>query len=292
MRRSTKFDYDMGNNNWTLVIRSKAKWFDINLSQLWNYRDLILLFVKRDFTAIYKQTILGPLWHFIQPLFSSLVFAFAFSYIGKISTGNIPPVLFYLSGIVPWAYFSDCTNRTSNTFISNSGMFGKVYFPRLITPISVIISSLIKFFIQSSMLIVFILYFVINGNPHVNPNAYLLIFPVLVVIMALLGIGIGTLVSSLTTRYRDLSNLVGFGIQLLFYLSPVLFPASIWPEKIRWIIYVNPMTSVIEDFRLGFLGVGSFDGIHLLYSLLFSVAIFLLGITIFTKVEKTFIDTI
>ena len=283
----------MEQQKWTRIIRPHSGWFDIPIRRLWDFRDLIFLFVKRDFTAVYKQTILGPAWHFLQPLLTSFIFTFAFSYIAKIPIENgIPPVLFYLSGIVPWSYFAECTNRTSGTFMANAGMFGKVYFPRMVAPISVVISNMLRFFTQFVLFIAFLVFFLVNNNGSVHPNSYMLIVPVLILIMAVLGMGIGMIVASLTTRYRDLSNLVGFGVQLLMYLSPVIFPISIWPEKLRWIIYANPMTAIIEAFRFGFLGAGSFDLIHLLYSALFSFLIFIFGVIIFNRVEKNFIDTI
>lgn len=282
----------MDKEHWTHIIKARSGWFDMQLSRLWDFRDLIFIFVKRDFSAIYKQTILGPTWHLVQPLMSSFIFSFTFAYIAKISTGGIPPILFYMSGIVPWSYFSDCTNRTAGTFISNAGMFGKVYFPRLIAPISVVISNLIKFCIQFVLFLVILIFYLFNDNEGVHPNLCVLFTPVLLSVMAILGMGIGLIVTSMTIRYRDLMNLVGFGVQLLMYLSPVIFPISMWPEKIRWIIYANPMTAIIETFRFGFLGTGTFDGFQLLYSVCVSFLIFFIGILVFNRVEKNFIDTI
>ncbi|MBI4931339.1 MAG: ABC transporter permease [Bacteroidetes bacterium] len=279
-------------DEWTHIIKSKSSWLNIKLSQLWSFRDLIFLFVKRDFTATYKQTILGPLWHFLQPIISSFIFTFAFSFIAKISTENIPPVLFYLSGIVPWSYFAECTTRTSNTFVQNAGIFGKVFFPRMVVPVSSVLSNLIRFSVQFCLFLIFFFVYYLKGNVAIHPNYFILLFPVLIITMAFLGLGIGMIVSSLTIRYRDLSNLVGFGVQLLLYLSPVIFPVSIWPEKIRWIIFANPMTSIIEIFRYGFLGIGSFNLTSLLYSMCVAVVLLLTGIIIFNRVEKNFIDTI
>lgn len=288
----------MNKEHWTHIIKARTGWFDINLSELWNFRDLILLFVKRDFTSVYKQTILGPLWHFIQPLFSSFIFSFAFAFIAKLSTQDVPPVLFYLSGIVPWSYFADCTNRTSGTFTSNAAIFSKVYFPRLTVPLSVIISNLIKFCIQFILFAGIYLFYYLQGNRSFEANLYLLLTPLLILIMAVFGLGIGLIVSALTIRYRDLSNLVGFGVQLLMYLSSVIFPISMWHEislkhpKVLWIIYANPMTSIIEAFRFGFLGAGYLDGYQLLYSSLTSFSILIFGLIIFKRVERTFIDTV
>ena len=241
---------------------------------------------------------LGPLWHFLQPLFSSFIFAFAFAFIAKLSTQDVPPVLFYLSGIIPWTYFADCTNRTSGTFTANAGVFGKVYFPRLAVPVSVVISNLIKFCIQLFLFAIIYFFYFLQGNRSFQANGYLLLTPILVFLMAIFGLGIGLIVSALTTRYRDLANLVGFGVQLLMYLSPVIFPMSMWQEiaqkhpKVLWIIYSNPMTSVIETFRLGFLGLGSYDPFHLSYSALMSLFILFLGLFTFSRMEKTFIDTV
>lgn len=274
------------------IIKSTTGWFDLNLQKIWEYKDLLFLFVKRDFTAIYKQTLLGPLWHFLQPLISSLIFTFAFSFIARISTAGIPPVLFYLSGIVPWSYFADCTTRTSNTFVQNAGIFGKVFFPRLIAPMAVVISNLIRFAAQFILFLILFFVYYLKDNSSIHPNEYILLLPFLILIMACLGLGVGVIVSSLTVRYKDLANLVGFGVQLLMYLSPVLFPVSIWPEKIRWIVFINPMTSIIETFRYGFLGTGEFHLVPLLYSSCFAFAILFIGILLFNRSEKNFIDTI
>jgi len=274
------------------IIKSTTGWLDINLQKIWEYKDLLFLFVKRDFSALYKQTLLGPLWHFLQPLISSLIFTLAFSFIARISTAGIPPVLFYLSGIVPWSYFADCTTRTSNTFVQNASIFGKVFFPRLIAPMAVVISNLIRFAAQFLLFLILFFIYYLKGNSSIHPNEYILLLPFLILIMACLGLGMGVIVSSLTVRYKDLAHLVGFGVQLLMYLSPVLFPISIWPEKMRWIVFVNPMTSIIETFRYGFLGAGEVNFYGLLYSLVFSLVILFTGVLIFNKVEKNFIDTI
>jgi lipopolysaccharide transport system permease protein len=278
--------------NWSHIIKAHTGLFDLKLSELWAYRDLIAIFIKRDFSTAYKQTILGPFWHLLQPLVSSLVFTFVFSYIGRIPHGEIPAVLFFLSGIVPFSYFSECVSRTAGTFTANSGLFGKVYFPRLAAPIAVVISNLIKFAIQMFLFLIIWTVFFFKLGDVIHPNVFILFTPFLLLIMALLGLGIGLIVSSLTIRYRDLANLLGFGIQFLMYMSPVMLPVSIWPAKVQWITYVNPITPIVDIFRFGFLGIGSFNGIHLLYSFSVSAVIFFIGIILFNKVEKKFIDTI
>lgn len=282
----------MNKDHWTYIIKARTGWFDIKLSEIWSYRELVSIFVKRDFSTAYKQTILGPFWHLLQPLVSSLIFSFVFSYIGRIPHGEIPAVLFYLSGIVPFSYFSDCINRTSSTFTSNAGLFGKVYFPRLAAPLAVVISNLIKFAIQLSLFLIIWIFFFLKTGSIIHPNLFVLFIPILLLIMALLGLGMGLIVSSMTIRYRDLANLLGFGVQFLMYMSPVILPVSIWPEKVQWIVYANPLTPIIDTFRYSFLGIGSFSGLHLLYSFFISFIVFFSGIMIFNKVEKTFIDSI
>ncbi len=277
---------------WTYIIQSRTGWFDLRLLQLWEYRDMVSLFIKRDFYSTYKQNLLGPAWHFIQPILSSLIYTFVFSFIAKISTQSVPPVLFYLSGIVPWSYFTDCASRTSNVFLSNSSLFGKVYFPRLSVPIAIIISNLIKFASHMVLFLAVFLYYYFNDNKVIQPNIFLLLIPFLLLLMANIGMGMGIIISAMTTRYRDVGNLTGFILQLLMYSSPVLFPISLWPERLKWIAYANPMTPIIETFRYSFLGIGSFNGINLLYSFVFSVVILFVGIVVFNRSEKNFIDTV
>lgn len=276
---------------WTSIINSKSKWYDIDIKRIWQYRELIWLFVKRDFVTAYAQTAIGPFWHLLQPLLTSFAFAFAFAYIGRISTGQIPPVLYYMSGMIPWGYFSDCTFRSSNILRANSGLYGKVYFPRLVTPIYIAISSVFRFLIQMIMFLMIWGYFLKNSYAIV-PNGHLLLLPVLMFIMSALGIGIGLFVSSVTVRYRDLANLVGFGVQVLMYLSPVIFPVNLWPEHLSWIIHYNPMTPVIVTFRSGFLGDGNVSAFFLTYSLVVSLLVLLVGIVAFNKAEKDFIDIV
>lgn len=277
--------------NWSLVIRPKTGWFDLHLSDLWRYRDLVMMFVKRDFVSLYKQTVLGPLWFVIQPLLTTLTFVLIFGNIAQLSTDGLPKILFYMSGITAWNYFSDCLLKTSETFNANANIFGKVYFPRLAVPLSVVISNLIKFGIQLGLFLAFYLYFFIQGTA-IRPTEALLLFPVLLLIMAGLGLGGGIIVSSLTTRYRDLRFLVQFGTQLLMYSTPVIFPLSKIPENYRWIMIANPMTSIIETFRYAFLGSGSFSWEMLGYSAVMTVIILGIGVLLFNHVEKTFMDTV
>ena len=287
----------MEKEDWTYIIKSKTSLFDINFTQLWKYKDLIFLFVKRDFTTAYKQTILGPIWHFLQPLFSSFIFAFVFSFMAKVKTPDgIPPVLFYLSGIVPWNFFSECANKNSNVFRSNSNIFGKVFFPRLSVPVSTVISSFLRFIIQIFLFFLIFFFFYFQKKVIINVNSNLIFFPALIVIMACLGLGIGLIVSSITVRYRDLANLVTFGIQILMYLSPVIFPLSMWQGKnVKWvesIVMANPMTAVIEMFRNGFLGIGTCSAFALIYSSVFALIVLLTGLLLFNKTEKRFIDIV
>ena len=279
------------NTEWTTIIQPHGKWFDLRLKELWRYRDLISLFVRRDFVAKYKQTILGPAWHIIQPLLTTVVFTIIFGKVAKLSTDGLPPFLFYMSGTIIWTYFASAITKSSGTFISNAAIFGKVYFPRMSMPISVVISDIIAFCIQFFCFIGFLIYYKYIGA-DVNPNIWVLLTPVLLIIMGLLGIGLGIIVSSMTTRYRDLSFLVSFGVQLFMYATPVIYPTSSIPERYQWIVLANPMAPVIETFRYAFLGAGTIDQMHLLYSAVMSVTIFIVGIAIFNRVERTFQDTI
>jgi len=277
--------------NWSLVIVPQRGLFDLRLRALWKYRDLVMLFVRRDFVAVYKQTILGPLWYLIQPLLTSVIFTFVFGNIVGLSTDGLPKFLFYMSGTVVWAYFAGCLTKTSETFISNAHLFGKVYFPRLAVPISILISNLITFGIQFAFFLFFMAYFALTGS-DIQPNWWILLTPVLVFIMAGLGLGFGIIVSSLTTKYRDLRFLVQFGVQLLMYATPVIYPASFVPQRFQWILQANPMTPIVEAFRYAYLGAGSVDMPKLLYSFGFMLVIVMIGITIFNRVESTFMDTV
>ena len=278
---------------WDLIITRERGWFSLNFSEIFHYKDLLWLFVKRDFTTFYKQTILGPLWFFVQPLLSTIVFSIIFNKVANIPTDKIPPYIFYLSGIVAWNYFSLCLNSTSTTFTSNTALFSKIYFPRIIIPLSKVISGLVRFFVQLILLIAFLSYYMVMGNSFINPSlSTLSLIPIMVIQMALLGQGIGMIISSLTIKYRDLSHLVAFGTQLLMYASPIVYPLSIVPEQYKNIIYYNPMTSIIEGFRLAFVGDGELTFFIFSYSLSITIILFFLGILIFNRVEKRFIDTV
>jgi lipopolysaccharide transport system permease protein len=277
---------------WTEVISPKRSLLDINLKEIWRYRDLIMLFVRRDFVSQYKQTILGPIWLFIQPLFTTLTFFFVFNQIAKIPTDNIDPILFYLSGITLWNYFSDCFNKTSNTFVANAGIFGKVYFPRLATPISIVFSNLIKLGIQVLLFLAIMSYQIIFKGAQVNINLHILILPFLIILMAVMGLGLGIIFSALTTKYRDLSFLLTFGIQLLMYATPIIYPLSYTGGKLHTIISMNPLTPIMESFRYAFFSIGSFDWSGLAYTSIFSFGVLFLGIIIFNQVEKSFMDTV
>lgn len=275
----------------TSTITPRDKFLDLRLKEIWTYRDLLFLFVYRDFVTVYKQTILGPLWFFIQPLLTTVVFTVIFGRVAKISTDGLPPMLFYLAGVTAWHYFSACFQKTSNTFTANASIFGKVFFPRVIIPLSITVSNLISFGIQFLLFLGFWAFFLISGV-KVHPNLYILFLPLQVAIMGFMGLGFGMLVSSMTTKYRDLQNLVGFGIQLLMYAAPVIYPLSTIPAKFQWIILANPMTSIIELFRYAFLGAGSVMWGGLAYSLGFTILIFLGGLLVFNRTEKNFMDTV
>jgi len=276
---------------WTSIIQSKTGWFDIDLKGLWRYRDLILLFVRRDFIAGYKQTILGPLWFLIQPLFTTIVFTVVFGNIAGLPTDSLPKILFYFSGTVTWKYFSGCLNGTSSTFTGNAGIFGKVYFPRLAAPISVVISQLITFGLQFSFFLCFMAYYLICGT-NIQPNTAIFLTPVLLLLMATLGFGLGIIISSATVKYRDLKFLVGFGTSLFMYATPVIYPFSMVPQKYKPFVLVNPMTPIVETFRYAYLWQGAFHWNYLGLSLFTTLVILFIGLMIFSKVEKTFMDTV
>ena len=249
------------------------------------------MLVKRDFITFYKQTVLGPLWFIVQPLMTTVIYMIIFGNIAKLSTDGVPQILFYMSGITIWNYFSESLTKTSSVFTSNAGMFGKVYFPRLIMPLAIVTSSLMKFAVQFGIFILILLYFVIFTN-DVQPNVWMLFTPVLILLMAMFALGMGMIFSSLTTKYKDLAFLLTFGVQLFMYITPVVYPISALPEKFRFLVYMNPLSSIFECFRYAFLGSGSFDLMNILWSSLFIVFILILGTVIFNKVEKSFIDTV
>lgn len=278
---------------WDLVIRSSPGWFQLHLQDLWHYRDLLRMFVWRDFVAVYKQTILGPIWFFIQPLLTTATFTVIFSGVARLPTDGLPPLLFYLAGTTPWNYFATCLTKTSATFRDNASLFGKVYFPRLITPLSVVISTLIQFAIQFVLLGVALAWFLWHGR-DVRPDwaGILIGTPALVLMLGALGLGCGIIISSLTTKYRDFAFLVTFGVQLAMYATPVVYPLSMVPEKYRAWLELNPMTGIVEAFRAVYLGTGTFSWHLLGYSVGFTAATLLVGVVVFNKVEKTFMDTV
>ena len=280
--------------DWLFEITPKNKFFSLNLKEVWQYRDLLLLFVKRDVVTVYKQTVLGPLWYLIQPLFTSITFTIIFNNVAGIDTGTVPPFLFNLAGITVWNYFTACLNGTSNTFGANAGIFGKVYFPRLIVPISIVISNLIKFGIQFLIFVVFYVFYYFKGAT-VGLNGSVVFFPLLIVLMGVLGLGLGMFISSLVTKYRDFSNLIGFGVQLLMYLSAVMYPIALINEKLPtygWLVHYNPLAYIIETARYMLLNVGQISIWGLGYTFVVTVAVFLIGVLIFNKTEKSFIDTV
>ncbi|KQM63937.1 ABC transporter permease [Pedobacter sp. Leaf216] len=279
-------------HGWT--IEAKASLFDLKLNEIWAYRDLLWLLVRRDFVSFYKQTILGPLWFFIQPLFTTVIFTFIFGNLAGISTDGLPKPLFYMAGITAWNYFSDCLTKTSTVFRDNAGIFGKVYFPRLIMPLSIVVSNLVRFGVQMVLFLIMSGYYYLSGA-NFHPSWAISLIPVVVILMALLGLGTGMIISAMTTKYRDLAFLVGFGVQLLMYATTVIYPLSValtkYP-KYAWIIKYNPMTPILETFRFGFLGEGSFSWASLGYATVVTLGLLAFGIVIFNKVERNFVDTV
>ena len=279
------------NASWDLILSPKVSWLDFRLGDLWKYRDLVALFVKRDFVAVYKQTILGPLWFLVQPVLTTLIFTVIFSRVANIPTDGVPPMLFYLSGVTAWGYFAGCLNKTSNTFVGNAAIFGKVYFPRLAIPVSVVISQLIAFAIQFALFLGVLAFFSLRGT-DITVNAWVLATPLLILQMALLGLGFGIIVSSLTTKYRDLTQLVGFGVQLWMYLTPIVYPVSQLSEKWQTVMAFNPMAPVIETFRHAFLGAGAVNPTHVVISVGMTFFVLGVGMMLFSRVEKNFMDTV
>ena len=282
---------DEESSSWDMVIKPKTGWFDINLKELWQYRDLIGMFAKRDFITFYKQTILGPLWYIIQPLMTTVVFTVIFGNFAKIPTDGIPPFLFYLAGNVVWGYFANTLKQTSDTFNANASIFGKVYFPRLTVPAAVSLVNFAQFFIQLALFIGFYFYFMAKGTP-ITPSWWILAVPLLLLQMAILTFGIGILLSSLTTKYKDLKFAMGFVIQLWMYASPIVYPLSQVPEKYRILYVLNPMVSIVESFRYAFLGSGAIRMDHILISWAVTIVCLVAGIILFSKIEKTFMDTV
>lgn len=281
----------MQQENWTTIIKPKTGWFDINLKELIQYKDLIVMFVKRDFKTLYKQTILGPLWIIISPLLTTLMFTVVFGNIANISTDGVPQIVFYMLGTTVWTYFSTCLAKTSSTFTGNAAIFGKVYFPRLVTPISTVISGLINFGVQFLMFLGFMAYFMIKGS-SIEPNLWILITPLLLLQLAALALGFGIIISSLTTKYRDLAVLVTFGIQLWMYATPVVYPASQISGKLKTLMMLNPVSPIVETFRYAFLGSGSIPWNYLGISFITTLVVLFAGVVLFSRVEKTFMDTV
>jgi lipopolysaccharide transport system permease protein len=290
-RVDTAGNIDSSKEYWNIVIEPAESMFNLKIKQAWNYRDLFWLLVRRDFVSFYKQTVLGPLWFFLQPIFTIAIYSYIFGSLAGISTDGIPRPIFYLAGIACWHYFAECLNKTSNVFVENAHVFGKVYFPRIIMPLSIVFSNLIKFFIYLVIMLVMMAWYVSKGELS-GLNQFALLLPALLLLMAMLGLGLGMIVSALTTKYRDLSFFVGFAVQLFMWASTVVYPLSAAPVAYRHLVALNPMTAVIEAFRYGFLGAGSFSWSSLGMSTIIITIIFMVGIACFSKAERTFIDTI
>lgn len=276
---------------WTEEIKAESSLFAINFREIWHYRDLLFMLVKRDFITFYKQTILGPLWFIVQPLLTTLIFVILFGNIAKLSTDGIPQLAFYLAGITIWNYFAESLTKTSSVFTANASIFGKVYFPRLIMPLSIVASSLLKFAVQFALFILVVLYYTFVAQ-SIQPNIWILFTPVLILLMALFALGVGMIFSSLTTKYKDLTFLLAFGIQLFMYITPVVYPSSALPEKFQILAKINPLSSIFECFRYAYLGTGTFTITDLLISTLVIVFLFFAGVLVFNKVEKSFMDTV
>lgn len=277
--------------NWTEVIESQSSLFDLRLGDVWRYRDLVMLFVQRDFVSNYKQTILGPIWFFIQPLLTTITFYVIFGKVAKLDTGGMPPFVFYLAGLTVWNYFSQSLTAVSTVFTANAAMFSKVYFPRLTMPLSIVLSNLVRFGIQFGLFLVVWAYYLFTTSA-IHPNGFLLLTPILVVLMGLLSLGLGMIFSALTTKYRDLAMLLTFGVQLLMYATPVIIPLASVSPKYRWVMVANPMSAIVETFRYGFLGSGLPNWSYLAYSVISTLVLLLLGTIIFNRVEKSFTDTV
>jgi lipopolysaccharide transport system permease protein len=280
--------------HWDIEITAQSSLFDLKLKDVWHYRDLLLLLVRRDFVSFYKQTILGPVWFFIQPVITILFYTLIFGNLAGIPVDGLPKPLFYLAGIIIWNYFAECLTKTSTVFKDNAALLGKVYFPRLIMPLSIVLSNLVKFGVQFLLFIILYVVYLFKGSVIV-PNAFLLLFPLLILMIAALGLGLGMIISAVTTKYRDLAFVVSFGVPLLMYTTTVIFPLSVAEIKYpaySWLVKFNPVTAIIETFRYGFLGKGSFSWELLGYSLITTIIILLTGTIIFNKVEKAFVDTV
>lgn len=278
-------------NNWTEEIKAENSLMSINFKELWHYRDLLLMFVKRDFITFYKQTILGPIWFFIQPILTMAIYVVLFGQVAKLPTDGVPKMVFYLSGIIIWNYFSDALTKTSTVFKDNAAMFGKVYFPRLIMPFAIVVSGLMKFAIQFGLFLLVVLYYTFVDK-SIHPNLWVLATPLLILLMAAFALGLGMIFSSLTTKYKDLVFLLTFGVQLFMYATPVVYPISVLPQKYKAIVMANPLTGIFECFRYGYLGSGDFEPSSLISSTVSIVVLLIVGVVIFNKVEKSFMDTV
>ncbi|WP_264548115.1 ABC transporter permease [Flavobacterium sp. N2820] len=286
---SSQKQADVG--QWDAVIESKHSLLDLNLKELWHYRDLLVLFVRRDFVTVYKQTILGPLWFFIQPILTTITFTVIFGNVAQLSTDGAPKLVFYMAGITLWNYFSTCLTTVSGVFNANASIFGKVYFPRLIMPLTIVISNLIKFGVQFLLFLCFVGYYYFQGE--IEPNTtYIAATPIVIVLMALISMGIGLILSSMTTKYKDLNQLISFGVQLFMYATPVIYPSSSVPSAYQWVVELNPLVGLFDYMRYAYLGVGSFSFSDFVYPSVFAVVILFVGILVFNKVQKTFMDTV
>lgn len=286
--RSDKYNPE----TWDLVIASSSSWWNIPFREIWRYRDLLWILLKRDYKASFRQTILGPIWFFIQPIFTTLIYTVVFNRVAKLGTDGMPPILFYLSGVILWNYFSTSITSTSNAFISNASIFGKVYFPRLIIPIAIVLSNMMKLMVQFSFFVVVFLYYLQQPGVNLQPTWHIVLFPFLFLLMGILGLSIGMLISTFTTKYRDFQYLISFGIQLLMYATPIVYPSSMVKGVWHDILVLNPMTGIVEGFRFSFLGSGSFQWGMIGYSLIFSLSLLVLAVVLFNKVEKKFMDTV
>ncbi|WP_136669271.1 ABC transporter permease [Flavobacterium sp. H122] len=280
----------VADEGWDHVIESKSSLFDLRLKEVWHYRDLLVLFVRRDFVTVYKQTILGPLWFFIQPILTTVTFTIIFGNVAQLSTDGAPKLAFYMAGITLWNYFSSCLTSVAGVFNANAGIFGKVYFPRLIMPLTIVISNLMKFGVQFLMFIIFVFYFYFNGQ--IQPNSWVLLTPLVILLMAVISMGIGLILSSMMTKYKDLSQLISFGVQLAMYGTPVIYPSSSVPEKFKMILQLNPLNGLFDYMRYAYLGVGSFNLNSLIYPSAFAICVLAIGVVIFNKVQKSFMDTV
>ena len=290
---SNKFSSTQETENteqWDAVIESRHSLLDLNLKELWHYRDLLVLFVRRDFVTVYKQTILGPLWFFIQPLLTTITFTIIFGNVAQLSTDGAPKLVFYMAGITLWNYFSTCLTSVSGVFNVNASIFGKVYFPRLIMPLTIVISNLMKFAVQFLLFICFVVYFTLHNQ--IQPNSWILLTPFIIILMALISMGIGLMLSSMTTKYKDLNQLIGFGVQLFMYATPVIYPSSSVPQDYQWVVELNPLVGLFDYMRYAYLGVGEFAISDLVYPSIFSIVILAIGVLVFNKTQKTFMDTV